>query len=227
MIYVTGDTHIPIDISKLNTTNFPEQHMMTKQDYVIICGDFGLIWNNAQSKEELCWTKWLNQKPFTTLFVDGNHENFSRLNRFPEEEFCGGRVHRISDSILHLQRGQVFEIQGKKIFTFGGAASVDKECRIEYISWWPQELPSFEEQQEAFDSLRKHDFKVDYVITHTAPAQIVQVIFPHSPHNDPTGKFLEAVRKEVEYKHWYFGHLHMNQTIGSFTGLYNKITYLK
>jgi len=35
MIYVTGDIHCPIDISKLNTKNFPIQRKMTKSDYLI------------------------------------------------------------------------------------------------------------------------------------------------------------------------------------------------
>ncbi len=41
MIYVTGDTHIPIDIGKLSEDRFAEQCCMTKDDYLIICGDFG------------------------------------------------------------------------------------------------------------------------------------------------------------------------------------------
>ena len=41
MIYVTGDTHANIDIEKLNTTKFPQQKTLTKDDYLIICGDFG------------------------------------------------------------------------------------------------------------------------------------------------------------------------------------------
>lgn len=43
MIYITGDIHCPIDVSKLNTKQFPKQKIMTKEDYVIICGDVGLV----------------------------------------------------------------------------------------------------------------------------------------------------------------------------------------
>jgi len=66
-IYVTGDIHCPIDIHKLNTKNFPVQKKMNKNDYLIILGDTALVWNN--SKEELCWRKWLNNKIFTVLFL--------------------------------------------------------------------------------------------------------------------------------------------------------------
>ena len=81
MLYVTGDTHIPIDIHKLSVTNFPEQKEMTKDDVVLICGDFGGVWNNG--KEELYWRRWLDDKNFTTVFVDGNHENHDLLATFP------------------------------------------------------------------------------------------------------------------------------------------------
>lgn len=40
MIYLTGDTHAEFK-HRFNTDNFPEQKEMTKDDYVIICGDFG------------------------------------------------------------------------------------------------------------------------------------------------------------------------------------------
>ena len=43
MIYITGDCHS--DFSKFETDKFPMQTEMTKDDYVIICGDFGGIWS--------------------------------------------------------------------------------------------------------------------------------------------------------------------------------------
>jgi predicted phosphodiesterase len=43
MIYITGDTHGSHDISKLNTTNFPQQKQLDKEDYLIITGDFGCV----------------------------------------------------------------------------------------------------------------------------------------------------------------------------------------
>jgi len=41
MIFITGDTHIPIDVQKLNDKSFPKQKELTERDYLIICGDFG------------------------------------------------------------------------------------------------------------------------------------------------------------------------------------------
>ena len=99
---------------------------MTKQDHVIICGDFGGVWNYiTESMYEKHWLDWLNNRYFTTLFVDGNHENFERLYNYPVEKWHGGKVHKIRDSVFHLMRGEIFDIDNKKIFVFGGARSHD------------------------------------------------------------------------------------------------------
>ena len=127
MIYVTGDCHA--DFTKFSTKRFPEQREMTRDDLVIVCGDFGL-WHDGP--DERYWLKWLAQRKFTLLFVDGNHENFDRLysDEFPIVDFCGGKAHRIRKNIYHLMRGYVFDLQGKKFFAFGGASSHDIEDGI-------------------------------------------------------------------------------------------------
>ncbi len=121
MIYITGDTHGNWK-STLHHDVFPEGDTLSKNDYVIICGDFGL-WHDTE--DERFALNWLNAQPFSTLFVCGNHENYDRLYQYPVEEWHGGKIHKICDSVFHLMRGQVFDINGKKFFTFGGASSHD------------------------------------------------------------------------------------------------------
>lgn len=75
MIYATGDTHS--GFQRFKPENFPEQAQMTKEDYVIICGDFGGVWDGGKKDERNL--DRLEALPFTTLFVSGNHENFDRL----------------------------------------------------------------------------------------------------------------------------------------------------
>jgi predicted phosphodiesterase len=224
VIYITGDTHIPIDIKKLNTSNFAEQHNMTKNDYVIICGDFGGVWNN--SNEELYWRKWLQEKNFTTLFVDGNHENFDMLNQFPVSQWNGGNVHYINDSIIHLMRGQVFTIDDFKFFTMGGAESIDKAYRVEGKSWWKEELPTNDQFEEALDNLDIHNWSVDYVITHTASMRIMEHM-QYIKENNPLYGFLNRLEEDLQYKHWYFGHFHADIDINDkHTLLYDRIIKL-
>ena len=63
MIYVTGDTHG--NFQRFTPEHFPEQAQMTRDDFMIICGDFGGVWDG--SHQEQYWRKWLSQKPFTTF----------------------------------------------------------------------------------------------------------------------------------------------------------------
>ena len=138
---------------------------------MIVCGDFGFVWNGDKSDDAQLGK--LEALPFTVLFVDGNHENFDALNEYPIEQWHGGKVHRIRPHVLHLMRGQAFELQGRTFFTMGGAQSHDiadgildmdspdfykrydalrhdrGQFRINHISWWQEELPSSEEYEQA------------------------------------------------------------------------------
>lgn len=228
--FVTGDTHGNDDIGKLLYTNFSEGKNLTKNDYVIICGDFGLVWDN--SEDELDWRNWLESRPWTTLFVDGNHENYTELAKFPTVNWCGGKVQMISDSVIHLMRGQYYAIDGRTFFTMGGAESTDKEHRRVGISWWAEEVPSYAECENALKVLEEHNYKVDYILTHTAPKEVCELIaiknkWYYERINDPTASVLQEIANRTEFKDWYFGHFHDEQDFGKYHMLFYDIKEIK
>ena len=246
MIYITGDTHGTEDWEKINTTNFPEQKDMSPDsDYLIITGDFGGVWGDSVTDSYI--QKTYGKRNFTTLFIDGNHENHDLLDKYPVEEWHGGKVHKISDHIIHLMRGQVFTIDGITFFTMGGAESTDKKYRKEGVSWWARELPSDEEYEEALRNLEKVDFEVDIVLTHCAPeGYIGKNMSPIYNSNisrllannmagvvDRSGnrltKFLDSLITErgLKFKHWYFGHYHRDLEWDKFSLVFSKIKELE
>lgn len=227
---------------------FSEQKGMTKDDYVIVCGDFG-IWDT--SKEQRYALDWLNDKPFTTLFVAGNHSNYDLLKTFPVTKWNGGDAQFIRDSIVHLMRGQIFTLQGKRFFTMGGASSHDIQdgilslddplfkikkkrldalggmYRIEHVSWWKEELPSDEEYQTAVDNFEKSGWKVDYIITHCCPTSIQDIIGEELFQSDRLTDFFEDIKNRCEFENWLFGHYHQNQRVDErFVLLYEQIVEL-
>lgn len=224
-IFITGDTHCDYDWHKLNTTNFPEQKNLTKDDYVIITGDFGGVW--GQDKTDKYIIKTYEKRNFTTLFVDGNHENHDALDGFPVEEWHGGKIHRISNTVIHLMRGQVYEIGGKTFFTMGGAQSTDKIYRKEGISWWARELPSDEEYSEAISNLEKHDFKVNFIVTHCAPEDYAYYYtdLDISRKINKMTTFLSGLITEydISFDGWYFGHYHEDIDFDNFHCLYQRV----
>lgn len=248
-IYLTGDTHS--DFKRFNAVNFPEQKEMTRNDIVLICGDFGGVWNDC--KEERYWLDWLSKKPFTICFVDGNHECFDRLysDEFETVDFHGGKAHKIRENIYHLMRGHVFEFEGKKIFAFGGASSHDiqdgildmddfatvedfkktwklwhymgKMFRVNHISWWKEELPSQEEMDFGIETLEKHGWEVDYVISHCFPQEVCSVMGYRSP-DVLTNYFNELLQRGLKFREWHAGHYHRSERIlGKFFVHYEEI----
>ena len=199
---------------------------MTKEDFVIILGDFGLIWEG--SKGEKYWLDWIDSKNFTTLFIDGNHENFDLINRYPIEYYLGGKTHRIAKSIYHLMRGEIFTIDGLKFFAFGGGISIDKFWRIEGQSWWPQEIPSYAEIENGFVNLEKNNNKVDIVLTHAAPTIPTLSLVSHHSEEDSVTKILDEFEKKIECKKWFFGHHHTDKIISDkYQVLYNDFAVIE
>lgn len=226
MIYVTGDTHGKHDIGKLSVEAFPQQEFLIRKDCVTVAGDFGLIFHGNSAEKQML--DWLQEKNFTTLFVDGNHENFNLLNKYDVEYWNGGKVHKIRPNVIHLMRGQVFTINEKKIFTFGGATSIDKYCRTEGISWWPEELPSKKEEDEGLDNLDKHGWKVDYVITHGCPCEehtkiLAKYGCPNQVEYDSLNKYLSLIKEKLNYQRWFCGHYHVDDVCNGIEFLYDKI----
>ena len=235
MIFITGDTHG--DIRRFNNNSFYEQKEMTKDDYVIILGDFGMVWDySGESRYEKYWLDWLDEKPFTTLFIDGNHENYDRLDAMEVEQWHGGKVHKVRPSVIHLMRGQVFDIEGLKVFTFGGASShdikdgvlesgdprikiwskdYDKLFRINKMSWWDRELPSEAEMEEGRQNLDKIDWTVDFILTHCTSASTTAVIGVGNYGQDILTKYLQEIKEKLTYKKWFFGHHHIDKVISA------------
>ena len=290
-IFVTGDTHgadslglhsVDGFMPRLNTKNFPQQAGLTKDDYVVICGDFGGVWkasrkNTKEPEEEKYALDWLESKPFTTLFVPGNHENYDRLTGchdpllmdswflrdmppeekeklkagYPRKLWHGGFVREIRPSVLMLERGEIFELNGAYCFAFGGARSHDiadgildpaaypdedsfrreyrarrySMIRVKHVSWWEDEMPTDREMEQGRrnirEFMREHE-KIDFVFTHDAPASDKMGLGYRGV--DALNMYLDSLRGEMCYGQWFYGHLHENrQTSENHFLLYDRI----
>ena len=252
MIYVTGDCHA--DFHKFSSRAFRKQKEMTRDDFVIVCGDFG-IWSDVEADTERL--DWLSDKPFTLLFVDGNHEDFDRLygEEFEVVDFHGGRAHKIRENIYHLIRGYIFNIDGKNIFAFGGASSHDIQdgilepsdyedltslardynkrtrrgemLRINHISWWKEEMPSDEEMEFGLTTLSEHQNKVDFIISHCCPQHVASTISKGVYQPDKLTAYFDKIADTVDFSKWFFGHYHRDMVVSDkYIMLYHQITQI-
>lgn len=241
MLYATGDFHG--EYSRASNRRFPEQSELGPEDALLVCGDFG-FWHD--SPEQDYWLKWWAAKRYPVLWCDGNHENHAALRQIPKERWKGGLIQRVAPNVIHLCRGEVFELGGARVFVMGGARSHDMEggvldpddpnffwkrkilnrsrarYRIKGEDWWEEEMPSPEEYRRAWENLERCGWKVDLVITHCAPTSLQAQLDPAFEADELTD-FLERVRQKLTYGRWLCGHYHQDRDLPGMTALYEEI----
>lgn len=254
MIWVTGDLHGGATAYHVSSLSFnPAKH----SDIVMCAGDFGAVWwhdfhtNEKHRRDEVYFLESKLRKRVLWLAVDGNHENFARLfgGEFPLVELFGGKAYQIRENIYYLKRGEIFTIEGKTFLAFGGAASHDKapgwitealssygwgssrswnSGRTEGIDWWPEEVPSQDDFENACRNLDKTGWKVDHVITHTCPVSQQKLFSGSGRPADPTELMLqEFLDRGLEFTSWHFGHFHNEHRVGQFVCHFNKVQSLE
>ena len=209
IVYITGDMHGCLE--RLYDKSFRK---LKSGDVLIVCGDFGYIWNGDKTEKQVI--NYLATRRFVTAFVDGTHDNMTTINRSRVTYWHGGMVHRIKGNLIHLMRGQIFDIEGNTYFTFGGGESTDKDMRLEQGNWWREEEPTPAEMAEGAKKLDEADCKVDYIITHEPPSLVKSAILLRRGSLARVNKlngYLEEIGRSCKYKHWYFGSLHEDRVI--------------
>ena len=212
MVYVTGDTH-----GDYRRFSDPRLRSLGKGDILIVCGDFGFIWDGSRAE-----TRTLNRlakKKYTICFLDGTHENFDLLAQYPVEMWNGGKVHVVADGVYHLMRGQVYTIGGQKYFTMGGGESPDYEIRVEHNTWSKAEVPTKQELLDAARVVDKTGGNIDVILTHEPPLKIKA--FLQLKENREAVRvtglntFFDELASFCRFKRWFFGALHEDKFISS------------
>lgn len=252
-VYLTGDTHGVF--RRLHPDAFPEQARLTKSDCVLITGDFGAGYSGITEGEAAL--NWLEARPFTTLFVTGNHENYGYLRSFPEEDWRGGRTLRLRPSVRCLLRGQCFDLDGFRFFTMGGAGSRDVEkldprrplyrlrrAKLERLqrpfwvrgeTWWPEELPCDAEYETARRTLERLNWTADFLVTHCAPSSVEDTLEgireareAGSYRPNRLTAFLQEIADRARFRLWFLGHYHLTLTVRArFMLLYDEMVRIQ
>ncbi len=217
MIYITGDTHGNVDFDYLK--DYFNNRFVNENDYLIILGDAGIVWSEKEN-----FIDDYAMLGLIVLFIDGNHENFELLNRFPTVIFNGAKCHKLYENVYHIMRGEIIKLNNKTFFCMGGARSIDKIYRIENISWWKEEDIGFNDIENGLANLKNVQNTVDYVLTHCAPTSIINKMFNYKQDNNT--KILEKFKEIINFKYWYFGHYHENKKYDNFEVLYRRIIIL-
>ena len=118
-------------------------------------------------------------------------------------------MHRLSEHIVHLKRGNIFELEGKLFFVFGGCKSSGKWKQLGL--WYPQEEATEGEIALAYRNLQKVGNNVDYIFTHKYKLR-AEDVFDKS---DPFEALCNYIDESVQFTHWYAGHWHITHAMDS------------
>lgn len=131
---------------------------------ILHLGDFG-IWPGRSGVSYLFnVNRVLDKLNMWLAFIDGNHEDHVKLASLDIQE-CGTR--RVREHIVHLPRGFRWTWHGRSWVALGGATSLDRDRRVEGISWWREESITPEDLSKVIT-----DGPADYMITHDAPVGV-------------------------------------------------------
>lgn len=206
MIFITGDIHG--DFSRFRS---PLLKKLRKNDALIICGDFGFIWDGSPKEKKLL--KKIGRLRYNVLFVEGSHENYDLLEQYEVSEWCGGRTRLISGRLRQLMRGQVYEIAEKTVFAFGGGQSDDNADLVEGQNWWPREIPNEAELSEGIANLERAGNNVDFVVTYEPPSKLHDFLDHNKGDRNHINTYLNGIFEKLTFSGWFFGKLHMNKLI--------------
>ena len=210
MLYITGDLHG--DVSRLART-----HKLKKGDTLLVLGDFGVLWYG--DKRDAKTLKWLKRRRYTVLFLDGVHENYALLDAVETAEYGGAKAGKLADNIYHLLRGEIYEIEGKTVFAFGGGdAESEWEFRADADATWERQTPSGDEMSRGYETLAAAGNRVDVIATHF-PSGKTNGYFAARHGDDVRLRgvhvYLNRLEETVAFDHWYFGSLHADRPCGS------------
>lgn len=202
MILLLGDIHGNVHVLKAAIRKAVQEGATA----VIQVGDFGLMQGKGIDASFYNATK---DSPIPVYFIEGNHDDCTRWIAYEE-------VSRVwhDANLWYVPRGTVTEIDGRTIAFMGGAASIDKQYRLNNNMHWDENELLTEGQ---INKLLISDRKVDMFITHCPPDSVVEEHF--NPVNklyfgvgldwiDPTQKQIENIWHVLGTPMIYSGHMH-------------------
>lgn len=225
MIYLTSDCHRDFEYIK----KFCDEHKTTKNDILFVTGDAQI--NYFENEEDHKIKKELSTLPITFIFIQGNKEKRpSRIAKYKLTKLDIGEFY-IEDefpNLMFAKDGQILNIYGKTYLILGGAYSVYAPGKQDGDLWWDDEQMSETDRKLALENLAKADFKVDYILSHTAPFSKIPNTgwiseIDKSKLDLNLEKFLDEIDSRTKYKKWFIGHYHINQIDNKYNYVFKEL----
>lgn len=216
-IMVAGDWHG--DLPWALKTIWQAKELLGEEENRVILhlGDFGIWPGHAGSRYLFEVSAALDQADAEIWFVDGNHEDFGRLDGELRHRTGDGPIpigsgsRSLDPCIFWLPRGYRWEWHGRTWLACGGGVSLDRAARTEGVNWWPEE--EITDEQEAVIVAGGH---ADVLVSHDRPSGVLHT-FPNRPswwdqrdvdRSERHEERMQRIVDAVQPAHLMHGHLH-------------------
>lgn len=140
---------------------------------------------------------------------------------YKEIEYFGATAYYEEEypSIIYAKFGEIYTIENKKCIVLDGAFSIDKDYRLRKgggYKWFPSEQPTDDMKQYAIDNLKKYNYNINYILSHTCPFGFVpmnsiNVIYGGIDMDYSMELWLkDEIYDKVKFDKWYYGHHHID-----------------
>ena len=236
-----SDTHGKV-IERFSYRQNPALRQLTNDDIIFVLGDFGEPFGLSTYKEAEYVFNFLDEKPWTTIIIGGNHDDYDYWQSCPQVEIFGGKTRQAQFygrffSVFFIDEITILDIEQQHILCIPCAESHDADnlldpkdsmfkrkrqllkrhnqfYRVIGKTWWPQEKMDIQKNAEFIEHHINEHF--DFILTHDAPA-LINTWFKRS---DESGRrkstagqlFLEELRHTLNFDVWFHGHFHFDYT---------------
>lgn len=233
-VFVTGDLHGE-PIQRFSYGHNPWIKDTIQENDIVVClGDCATVDWPGLEKQCNYNLDWLNDKPWTTILLYGNHDNYDAIQKYPVVNMFDGYVRRVRESVFAVDFPVILNLNENKCLLIPGAESHDvwnlfypwdkrqiRDCRkreqwyrVVGESWWPQERINVNSCSCLLElengKCGIHDF--DYVLSHDCPGYMHKIWKRKDSLSNavPTEgeEFLTEIAKRISYKTWWHGHCH-------------------
>jgi Icc-related predicted phosphoesterase len=182
-----------------------------KADAIVQLGDFGIWPGPGGDKFLRKLNKYLDEADLNLYFVDGNHEDFPKLEKLRGGQegiaplVLQGFEHPVPARIHHIPRGHVWEWGGVAFMGVGGAVSIDRQWRIPGKSWWPEETLTPAQEEYALEQAAQH---IDVLVSHDCPTYVPMTGLVNDPNSHWHRQIITGIAKVAAPRLWFHGHMH-------------------
>lgn len=189
MVYILGDVRNR-NYSMILSERFNLRLCgMTKKDIILFYAPSTLV-------SEEGFIEWLNERPYTSIILDGDEKLMDVIKDQPVSKRFGSRAFQPADSVYCIADSGMYTVEHQKLLICC-LDWADRKCRDKYNEW------SLVHMRRFAAAYKRHGCKADFIITRIPPHLIARKYDKHRAF-DYNALYFDRYVREDNFFRWIF-----------------------